>query len=135
MKRRAVLWSPLLLGARRVWKSLAASLAPDRAAIGEVQPRAIDDENRIILENSNHRLSFDRKNARLLSFRAKSAADQEFIVSTDTVPVFIIQYLTKDKGFRQFASTDAKDVIVQPAGNTMTAVFSGLGELDLSATM
>jgi len=36
----------------------------------------------IVLENANHKLQFDPRTARLLSFRAQAAPEQEFVVST-----------------------------------------------------
>ena len=115
MTRRTVLWSPLLLGARRVWNFLSNGTALRRAGNGKALPATTGHEDRIIIENPNHKLEFDRKNARLLSLKATSAPDQEFAVSNDQVPVFVIQYLTPDKQFRQIASTEAKEVNVRLA--------------------
>ncbi len=97
--------------------------------------RATTSETGYILENSNHRLEFDRKNVRLLSLRAKVAPDQEFAVANDLIPAFVIQYLTEDREFRQIASTEAKEVSIQPLGNALRADFSGLGGLNLAATV
>jgi hypothetical protein len=110
-------------------------LGPAGVARGESPAPAQDARNRIVLENSNHKLEFDRKSARLLSFRSTLAPDQEFAVATDLLPVFVIQYLTADKQFQQIASTDAPKVDVQMTGKTLSAVFSGLGGLDLAATV
>jgi hypothetical protein len=114
---------------------LSKGLAPVWAASGEAQTGAHDVENGILIENSNHKLEFDRKNARLLSLRANIAPDQEFAVANDQAPVFVIQYLTSEKQFRQIASTAAKEVNVRSAENTLTADFTGLGGLDLAATV
>src|SRR6266849_4423892 len=105
MNRRTVLWSPLLLGAQRVWKTLANSLAPAKLALSDAPTQASAEEAAIVLGNSNHQLKFDRKNARLLSFKAKDAPDQEFIVSSEQVPVFVIQFLIGDREFQQISST------------------------------
>ena len=144
MTRRTVLWSSLLLGARRVWKFLSNSTALTRAGDADTLPITTGYQDSIIMENLNHKLEFDRKNARLLSLKATSALDQEFAVSNEQVPVFVIQYLTPDKQFRQIASTEAKEVDVRlaekPASSggkekTLTADFTGLGGLDLAATV
>ena len=135
MKRRSVISMPLWLGARRAWNFLTKNMAMPGNTVGEPSLPATDDENRIVIENSNHKLEFDRKNARLLSLRATSAPDQEFAVAASLVPVFVIQYLTGDKQFQQIASTDAQKVDIQSTEKTLSAVFSGLGGLDLAATV
>ena len=135
MKRRSVISMPLWLGARRAWNFLTKNMAMPGNTVGEPSLPAIDNENRIVIENSNHKLGFDRKNARLLSLRATIAPDQEFAVATSLVPVFVIQYLTGDKQFQQIASTDAQKVDIQSTEKTLSAVFSGLGGLDLAATV
>jgi hypothetical protein len=101
----------------------------------EAPPPATDNDNRIVIENSNHKLEFDRKTARLLSLRAGVAPDQEFAVASDAAPVFVIQYLTETREFRQIASTDAKEVEIQSTGQTLMAVFSRLGGLNLAVTV
>jgi hypothetical protein len=100
-----------------------------------VAAAASDQASRTVLSNSNHTLEFDQKTARLLSFRARSAPDQEFAATNDQLPVFVIQYLTADREFRQVASTEAKDVQTQASENSLTAAFTGLGGLNLSATV
>ena len=135
MTRRTVIWSPLLLGARRAWNMLAEGVAPAGAGRGEVPARTGNVGNGILLENSNHKLEFDRKSARLLSLRSNFAPDQEFAISDDQLPVFVIQYLNSEKQFVQIASTEAKEVNVQSTGKELTADFTGLGGLDLAATV
>lgn len=130
MTRRTILWSPLLLGARKLSGALTgATPLPPEDNKGTAGP------DTIVIENSNHKLQFDRKTARLLSFRAKEASAQEFVVSNDQVPVFVIQYLTTDREFRQIRSTDAKEVSVEFTSETVTTAFSGLGNMDLAATV
>jgi hypothetical protein len=124
-----------MLGARRAWNMLAGSLTPAKAKGGEAPLPAQAGENVILLENSNHKLEFDGKSARLLSVRSKLAPDQEFAVSNDQLPVFVIQHLTSEKQFRQISSTEAKEVNVRSADNALTADFNGLGGLDLGATV
>jgi hypothetical protein len=96
---------------------------------------ATDGQDGIVLENSNHRLECDRETARLLSFRAKTAPQQEFAVLNEQVPVFVIQSLTTNREFRQIASTDAKEAIVKSKDGALEATFSGLGGMDLSAVI
>jgi hypothetical protein len=78
---------------------------------------------------------FDRTTARLLSFRAKAALEQEFVISNEEVPVFVIQYLTANHEFRQIASTDAKEARVESGDNVLQAAFYGLGNMDFSAVI
>ena len=135
MTRRTVIWSPMLLGARRAWNMLAKGLTPAGAGTGSAPTPAPDGGNGILLENSNHKLAFDPKNARLLSLKAKIAPDQEFAVSNDPLPVFVIQYLSSEKQFRQIASMEAKEVNVRSTDKTLNADFTGLGGLDLAAAV
>ncbi len=135
MKRRTLLELPILLGTRRAWNFLANTLTPSRAAKGEVPPSAPEPKDRLTLENSNHKLQFDRKDARLVSFIAKSAPSQEFIVASGQLPAFVIQYLDGNHEFQQISSSQARGVSVQSSGKTLRAVFTGLGGFDLAATM
>ena len=130
-----MIWSPLWLGARRAWNGLAKSLMPEWAAKGASSAPAPRESNGIILKNSNHELIFDLKTARLISMRAKVAPDQEFSVASEQLPVFVIQHLTAEKQFRQIASTEAKEIKIHQAENRLTADFTGLGGLDLAATV
>ena len=133
MTRRTALWSPLLLGARRAWELFANGPAPAAAnRRAETPPRTVDG---IPLENANHRLVFDRQTGRLLSLVAKAAPQQEFVVAPEQLPVFVIQYLNGERQFCQIASTSAKDAKVRAVANKLTAEFSGLGGLDLAATV
>ncbi len=135
MTRRTVIWSPLLLAARRAWAFLSSGPAPNSFAGVEGNAAAANDPTPVVLENANHKLEFDPKSARLISFRAKLAPTQEFAVSSEQIPAFVIQYLTRDREFRQIGSTDTTQVNVQSDGKTLTAVFAGLGGLDLAATV
>ena len=131
MTRRTVLWSPLLLGARKLWGAITGGSSPMQPA----DSQATGEPSTIVIENANHRLQFDRKTARLLSFRAKVASAQEFVVTNAQAPVFVIQYLSADHEFRQIPSTDAREVKVEFSSATLTATFSGLGGMDLAATV
>jgi hypothetical protein len=135
MTRRTVIWSPLVLGARRAWNMLANGVTSAWAAKGAVPNLPPDGERGIILENSNHKLEFDRKNARLLSMRARSAPEQEFAVASSDLPVFVIQYLTSEKRFQQIDSTQAQEVNTRTADDKVIADFTGLSGLDLEATV
>jgi hypothetical protein len=123
----------MLLGAKRAWKMLSRGFAP--AAGVDAQTPGRDEENGIVLANTNHRLAFDPKTARLVSLKAGIAPDQEFVLRNDQLPVFVIQYLNGEKQFQQIASTEAKEVIVKSDARTLTAEFTGLGGLDLAATV
>src|ERR1035437_9634651 len=101
MTRRTVIWSPLLLGARRAWNMLAKGGAPAGPVRNGDETQAKNVDNGTVLENANHKLAFDPKNARLLSLRAKIAPDQEFAISDDQIPVFVIQYLSRENQFLQ----------------------------------
>jgi len=135
MTRRTVIWSPLLLGVTRAWNALAKGLTPGWMAGSTPASPASGEQNGIALESSNHKLAFDDKTARLLSLRSTLAPDQEFIVSNDAMPVFVIQHLTREKKFQRIASTEACEVKIQTADKTLTADFTGLGGLDLAATV
>ena len=131
MTRRTVLWSPLLLGARKLWGAILGIRVPAADPV----PGGAAETDSLVLENANQRLQFDPKTARLLSFRAKEATAQEFVVTNEHVPVFVIQYLTADHEFRQIASTEAKEVSVESTDGTLTANFTGLANMDLAATV
>ena len=135
MTRRTVIWSPVLLGARRAWNVLAKGLLPQSPANGETPAPVNDERPGILLENSNHKLEFDGKDGRLLSLRPSDALEQEFAVASISVPVFVIQYLTEGREFRQIASADAKQVDIRSTEKALTAAFSGLGGFDLGATV
>jgi hypothetical protein len=114
---------------------LAKGLTAGWAAGAEAATPAQNGEDGILLENSNHKLAFDPKSARLLSLRSTLAPDQEFAVSNEQIPVFVIQYLTSEKQFRQIASPEAQRMDVRSADGKLTAAFTGLGGLDLAATV
>ena len=133
MTRRTVLWSPLLLKLRQAWSNGATPSAP--SANGEAPRQASIDPSSVTLKSSNHTLEFDRKTARLLSLRATAAPAQEFAVSNEALPVFVIQHLTKTREFRQISSLEARHVDIESTGATLRAVFSSLGGLDLTATV
>ncbi len=135
MTRRTVLWSPLLLKLRRVWSNFSNVLGSTEAVNGESGPQTAIEQREIVLENSNHKLAFNPENAQLLSFQSKAAPEQEFAISNNSVPVFVIQYLSEAREFRQISSLDAKKVDIQSTEGTLTAVFSGVGGLDLAATV
>ena len=88
----------------------------------------------VAVVNRNHRIELDRKTGQLLSIRASSAAQQEFIESGEPHPAFVIQYLDRDKSFRQVTSSGARTITIADApGEILRAEFRGLGGLDLDA--
>jgi hypothetical protein len=89
----------------------------------------------LTLENSNHKLGFDGKNGRLISFRAKNAPGQEFIVSNGPLPIFVVQYLTSENEFRQIVSSEVGEIKILPGENKIATVFSGFDNLDFSVTV
>ena len=90
----------------------------------------------IVLENRNHRIELSRTTGQLLSVRASAAPQQEFIEARDAQPAFAIQYLDRDKSFRQVTSADARVIsIIDTTGETFQAEFRQLGGLDLDVTM
>src|SRR5262245_22464018 len=101
MTRRTMLWSPMLLGAKRAWAALASGLTgpwgKSQAAAGPVPAGDAGTK----LQTPNHTLGFDEKTGRLLSLRSVLAPDQEFVVTNDAMPVFVIQHLTAEKRFEQ----------------------------------
>src|SRR5258708_4643441 len=130
MTRKTVIRSPLRLGARRTWNLLAKGLnfaGAEKGALSDLPPEA---EKRITLQNPNHKLEFDARNACLLSLRSTIAPDQEFAVSSSLLPVFVIQFLDAEKSFRQIASTEARKVNIRTVAEKLTADFTGLGGLD-----
>jgi hypothetical protein len=135
MIRRTFLSSPLLLKAHSLWKNLSQNLASFMSQEKDSPLAAASAEDVFTLENSNHKLEFDRKTAQLLSLRSKGAPQQEFVISNPGIPVFVIQHLTEAREFRQISSLDAKSVDVQVENRTLCAQFSDLGGMNLSATV
>ena len=135
MTRRTMLWSPILLGAKRAWNALASGLGGPWGAGRDLPAAAPGGDSGLALETPNHKIAIDEKTARLLSLRSTLAPGQEFIVSNEKMPVFVIQYLTPEKKFQQISSLQAREVKVQAADKKITAEFTGLGGLDLAATV
>ena len=97
MTRRTMLWSPILLGAKRAWNALASGLGVPWGAGRDLPAAAPGGDSGLALETPNHKIAIDEKTARLLSLRSTLAPGQEFIVSNEKMPVFVIQYLTAGK--------------------------------------
>src|SRR5260370_27388364 len=94
--------------------------------------------DRLRLETPRDLLEFDQHNAALVSFRAKSAPDQEFTVPDAALPAFTLQYLDDQRQFRQISSQQATHVSIelQPSASDrrsalVSARFEGLAGLDL----
>ena len=130
-----MLWSPILLGAKRAWNALASGLGGPWGAGRDLPAAAPGGDSGLALKTPNHKIAIDEKTARLLSLRSTLAPGQEFIVSNEKMPVFVIQYLTPEKKFQQISSLQAREVKVQAADKKITAEFTGLGGLDLAATV
>jgi len=144
MTRRTMIFSPLWLAAKRLGRFLPGpsrlSLALDESPMAQ----APGSPERIVLSNDNHRLEFNPETGQLISLRAATAADQEFVPSNDRHPVFVIQYLGQESEFHQIASPQAKEVRVRASQKAsaegghekiLTADFNGLGGLDLAVTV
>ncbi|HEY3342099.1 MAG TPA: DUF6259 domain-containing protein, partial [Anaerolineae bacterium] len=94
--------------------------------------------NRLRLESELDILEFDGSTLGLLSFRAKSAPEQEFISNPDQAPVFIIGYLDAERQYRWLYSYQAEDIQITQeefAGRrTLKASYYRLAGLDLRVT-
>src|SRR3974377_29959 len=86
----------------------------------------------LALENRNHRIELDRATGQLLSLRPAATPQQEFIESGEP-RAFVIQYLDKDKEFRQIPSTAARSISVTESSGAFKAHFTSLAGLDLDA--
>jgi hypothetical protein len=92
----------------------------------------------IVVKTMCERLALDRKTHRLLSLRSHAAPGQEFIASAPEHPVFAIQYLDRERQYRQLTSLEATAVssrVERKDGvTTLTAEFRRIGGLDLDVT-
>lgn len=92
----------------------------------------------IAIETSTNRLEFNLSTGRLVSFRTTMAPEQEFIVSSDDHPVFVIQYLDKRRQYQQLTSLQAASAssrMLKEAGRTvLTVQFRKIGGMDLDVT-
>lgn len=139
-----MIFSPLLLAARRFRGFLSSSSRSSLASGDSLSAKPPGAAGRIVLSNDNHRLEFNPDTAQLVSLRSAQAPDMEFVPANDHHPVFVIQYLDHGAEFHQIASTQAKDVRVRKAQRVsveghhediLTADFGGIGGLDLAATV
>ena len=103
---------------------------------------ATAEENRtgtIALETAVDRLIFEQSSGRLVSLRSKVAPDVDLVATASDHPSFVLDYLDADRKYRRFESHDAKKVTVHCADSgqeqTLTAIFSNLGGLDLDVTL
>ena len=92
----------------------------------------------VTLKTGTESLSFDRQSGRLVSFRSKFAPGQEFIASSPEHPVFVLQYLDRQRQYRRLTSHDARSIRIVRArrngADTLTMTFGGIGGLDLAVT-
>lgn len=90
---------------------------------------------RITLETRDTILQLDPASARLVSWRARAALEQEFILSTPEHPVFQIQYLDAERQYQLLTSHQAASVSthLEKSGNatTLVAEFQQVGGFDL----
>ncbi|MBI2941682.1 MAG: hypothetical protein HYY04_14710, partial [Chloroflexi bacterium] len=95
-------------------------------------------EPRVTLTTATDTVEFGAKSGRLLSFRSRSAPDQEFIEAGAVAPAFVVQYLDDGRRYRQLTSSQAENVEVsvrEEGGKvTLTACYRRLGGLDLDVT-
>ncbi|MGH9453888.1 MAG: DUF6259 domain-containing protein [Terriglobia bacterium] len=139
-----MIFSPLLLAARRLKGILLASPISQFAAGVNPAPEGSGRSERLVLSNDNHKLEFDVRTARLMSLRAAAAPEQEFVPTGDSHPVFAIQYLDSNREYQQVTSVQAKETRVLTTQRTVSsgraetalmADFTGVGGFDLSASV
>jgi hypothetical protein len=89
----------------------------------------------IALRSATETLTFDRASGRLLSFRANTASDQEFIATAADHPAFALQYLDDSGAYQRLTSHDAATTRLscrrQHGRTTLTMAFSGLADQQL----
>src|SRR5450759_106749 len=94
--------------------------------------------DRLTLESEHDILEFDSTTLGLLSFRAKSAPEQEFISNPDQAPVFIIGYLDAKRQYRWLYSYQTEGIEIAQADiagrRTLKATYSRLAGYDLQVT-
>lgn len=96
-----------------------------------------------VVETAKDRLEFDQKTGKLVSFRAKIVADQELIEVEEEDLVFVVQYLDKDRRFRQITSQQAEKIDVKCERHTseedqeseLVAKFRNLRGLNIDVTV
>ena len=79
------------------------------------------------LESKHDLLSFERDTMRLVSYRSKSAPDQEFISFSDKHPLFEIGYLDDRKRYRTLNSIKASAIDVKCLGDGLRAEYCFAG--------
>lgn len=94
----------------------------------------------IHLETSLDDLTFDQGTGQLVSFRSRSAPEQEFIASAPEHPAFIIQYLDEQGIYRQLTSAQAESANVaveetENGGKLLTARYMRIDGLALDVTI
>ncbi len=83
-----------------------------------------------------HAIEMDDDTGSLTSFRATSRPDDELLAPTaGGLPLFTVDYLGKDREFRQVSSLQARSCELEldedPAGSRLGMVYSGGGDLEL----
>ena len=94
--------------------------------------------DRLTLESEHDVLQFDATNLSLVSFRSKSAPEQEFISAAMQLPTFAIGYLDARKQYRLLHSHQADHIQVgaEIVGDQhkLWAVFNRIAGYDMSVT-
>ena len=144
MKRRNFIQSLSALGAwtGMQFKAIAGDGLDNRS---EPSPSLIDSSGTkglhgmYTLETLGEALGFDASTGQLVSFRSRSAKDQEFIAAAKEHPVFTIDWLDENREHRQLTSAQAGEVKVacdgDGAGKTLTATFRRIAGLGLHVTI
>lgn len=87
------------------------------------------------LQTLNENLEFDSATARLVSFRSQAALDQNFILSTEQHPTFVIGYFDEKRAYHQMDSLQARiiDVSLDSLENqsTISASYHQIAGFDL----
>ncbi len=87
------------------------------------------------LLTNTEQLEFDASTARLVSFRNLAALDQEFILSSEHHPTFVIGYFDEKRAYHQLDSLQARKVVVsqshQDDSSEISASYQQIAGFDL----
>jgi len=89
----------------------------------------------LTLETLTDVLQFDARTLAFLSFRSKSAPEQEFIAYSSQNPVFIIGFLDEKRQYCWLTSDQAEDIRVSQDGSgRLMAVYSKIAGMELQVS-